>query len=341
MGPSGTGQWIDQVRVPVSVGLDALRAFLPNRPPSRKDQVVWLFEHIFQTNGKNTHDERFEAIFEWLPEAGRSNISWIGVFQWSMESWEKDAWDRADADDDLECSPITKLIWDRRKEVLYDRGAIHACAEYGLDTLLNFVIGHLVLREGHNPQRPAEILFQKGPDSHYTPLGVAIWKQRLGCIDTLICGIGDAARDYIREHMHRGQNILGDDDAFEPLIHQTLAWARESASVGDWAKLGMDEQVKLLKKAEPILRKVIDIEPQFLALRNAEGLPAYKAAQNIRISRQERFAEFTYDGLEQIIRRAVFRLEDVDDVIHALYSETGACDSPQLPLAAPFSSSPT
>lgn len=316
-----TGPWFARVQVPVSLGPDALRNHLASDSPSENDQVVNLFQLIYTEYKGDVRDALFEEVFNWVPNSGYKEITWIGVFARSVKTWDSDPWNREDVEAELNCSPITKLIWNKHKDLLYDQGAIYVCAEYGLDALLNLVIAHLVKKRPVEKQ--VEILFRPGPEKNYTPLGVAIWKRSINCIDTLVNAIGPAAKEYIRKHVHTSQNILGDDSSFETLIHQTLAWARESASVGDWRELPVESQLELLRAAEPMLQKVIDIEPQFLTLHNAEGVSPYRAAQAIRVSRQERFPEFDYKGLEQIIRRAIFRLDDVDDVLNALYSDGG------------------
>ena len=262
-------KWEERVQTPVAAGSAALRTFLHVDPPNRgrNDLVVQLLEYIYRWHTQNPQDQRFVTVFAWLRDRPSMDIAWYGVFQWSIQSWDGDRWGQEDPV--YKSSPITRLIWDNGRAELYDRGAIYACAEFGLDALLSSILTELRQRQT-GPRAQAEILFRTGPSrSQYTPLGIAIFRQQVNCINTLVNNI-DAAREFVAEHLEGKRGILGDDDTFQPLVHQTLVWARQAAFV-DGAGFSVDRQVEILRSWEPMLHRVIGIEPKFLSLRNKEG----------------------------------------------------------------------
>jgi hypothetical protein len=117
-------------------------------------------------------------------------ISFYDIFLASIVRWRDSAeHDPQNVDhprlrpfEELNCSPVTKLIWEASKEELFEGGAIHACAQHGLDKFLQFLLGRKLRRE---PERDVKelvkVAFLAGPDTDLTPLGIAIREQQLEC----------------------------------------------------------------------------------------------------------------------------------------------------------------
>jgi hypothetical protein len=84
--------------------------------------------------------------------------------------------------EELNCSPVTKLIWEANREELFDGGAIHACAQHGLDKFLQFLLGPKIRQElKRDVKEIVKVGFLAGPDTDLTPLGIAIREQQLEC----------------------------------------------------------------------------------------------------------------------------------------------------------------
>ena len=83
---------------------------------------------------------------------------------------------------ELNCPPVTKLIWEEDKQQLFDGGAIHACAQHGLDVFLQALLGPKIRRELKRDVKDLlRIGFLAGPDTVLTPLGIAIQDQQYEC----------------------------------------------------------------------------------------------------------------------------------------------------------------
>lgn len=117
-------------------------------------------------------------------------ISFYDLFLASIVRWRDSAeykpkiadYSRLKPFEELDCSPVTKLIWEESRDELFDGGAIHACAQHGLDKFLQFLLGPRIQRELKRDSRElVKVGFLAGPDTDLTPLGIAIREQQLEC----------------------------------------------------------------------------------------------------------------------------------------------------------------
>jgi len=125
-----------------------------------------------------------------LQDRGQPLISFYDIFRSSIARWRDPLQAREplrlDPYQALDCSPVTKLIWDEGQDELYDGGAIHACAQQGLEKFLQFILGKSVLRRLiRNDEERVQVVFLAGPDTEFTPLGIAIQHQQLGCSECI------------------------------------------------------------------------------------------------------------------------------------------------------------
>jgi hypothetical protein len=123
-------------------------------------------------------------------------ISFYDLFLASIVRWRDNAsQDTQTADhlrlrpfEELNCSPVTKLIWEANREELFDGGAIHACAQHGLDKFLQFLLGPNIGQElKRDPNDLIKVGFLPGPDTDLTPLGIAIRERQLECSKCRVC----------------------------------------------------------------------------------------------------------------------------------------------------------
>ena len=312
-------------------GRDTLRQFLNDDPPKQSKLFVKLLETIYNDAG-DFDDERYDVVFDKLYEVARSTIpdpntpdsarslrelrdsrsqiSLYDVFLLSMQACEGEY--RGQICGLLEPPPIANLIWNRTSTRLYKQGAIHACADCGQDLLLSVVLKTLSAREDSTEEK-LRILFQLGPSSEYTPLGIAILKQRLDCVRTLASAALHLHQDYLVD----GKVVFSDNPKSPPLLHKVLELARQRAAMEE-----AGAKIKSLEGEIEMLQTLIDICPRLLCQLDASGDPPVKLARNIS-------AEFGFYGLEKSIREAVFNeLEDPESVRKALYSGKGYSKHP-------------
>lgn len=252
-------------------------------------------------------------------------ISYYDIFVASIERWNPQ--DAAGTDPIFDCPVITKKILDYAQSELWREGAIHACAEHGLSTLLLHILDNVMPAGDDNVVEQMQIAFLCGPDAEVTSLGTAIRKQinflfrhnatlpppvtgrsHLDCIRVLL-GMRPQVADYITQ----GMNVLTDDSSDMPLLHTTLKWAREAIGMTqNWRQNPEDRTIGL----ERLLRTIIGADRGLLTHRDKNGAPPYQYAVSVLSSFGDR-------RIQDFLRTEVFKLGDPDLVAMALYSKDG------------------
>jgi hypothetical protein len=329
--------WVPEAKQAIAAGSGALHGFLNARPPSGAGAFLSLFEYVYDYLGRSddVDDARYLELYQKLDEfdqygrrgpnditpekdrrdaleADKSIILFYDVFRQSMLNWQ--SIDKQRTGSTSNTAPVTKIIWRVAQNKLYNQGAIHACAEYGQEELL-FLALHKLQESIRSPQEAIKVLFQPGPRSDSTPLGMAIRGQHTECVRTLAFGgLLEHGDMDIANYVLTGNCVLSDNEKGAQVLHETLKRLQSAAGVR--VARGRQALIKSLERSVDIVQAVIQIDSRLLCQKDSDGNLPYKRAQDIG-------KIFNYSGLEDVIKEEIFRLQDPDLWRAALYNKHG------------------